>query len=690
MLTYALRATPAQRSAEVVKSGEIILALPDLEGGYALLGRFRLADGTTVSPVFQGLQPPTISIGEQGRDTQPFASSVIYDDLEGGIGVLYAGQRTGNNRYWWADCDLRRRDQAHLLRLKRDMGKPAGVTTEVPMAGGVFNNRVWVAWNHRVRTWQDAAGWSNGAAASDRLLAGGLAPTNNPTEWEGGWFWPLGAGGFDYYNGSAWVHVALTCVGFVAYAGSLWMVDGAGQVRSTNAGASALAAKIAAGTLGAADFTDRVRVSDRCTGMILYTTADASADVVPFVVGYRQLYQVDPASFVAQPIGPQLQPHRYPMRATVLGSDNAVYLAQGLGVTQWTGDLAQPLGMDLDDGIPPLYRGGVVALANGGLSLFALVDATRAEQPVEMTLFGSDPTMAGVLAGTLGYSFLASREPGGWHVRAVAAGEGTGATMLFIDAAETEFRVWFAWAGVCYAVTLEQGYLNPLQDPAAEYEPTGQIFYSITDFSFKEMGKIGLMAELRTQQCSALGNVGVQPYIQYDAGGAWYPLQNPDGTSGIFTDGRHQFLLRQNPGDFDPTHAEDPPVGRRNDYMELRLDLWRGADSRVTPVVVFAALHALKTTRPLTGWQFTLDVGRFYNGLTAWKQRALLLDLMRAGNGNLLHFAHLPSVDGPAGSPDVRAVKLLRFSGLERGALAKDFQMRVNIMVSEIIVARGD
>jgi hypothetical protein len=481
------------------------------------------------------------------------------------------------------------------------------------------------------------------------------------------------------------VHVATPCVGFVTYAGSLWFVDSAGQVWSTNSGASALAAKIAAGTLAASDFTARVRVSDRCKGMILYTTADASADVVPFVVGYRQLYQVDPATYIAQPIGPQLQPHRYPMVATVLGSDNAVYLAQGLGVTQWTGDLASPVGLDLDDGIPPTYRGGITALANGGTSLFALVDATHAEAAVEMLLQGSDETMADVLAGSVGYSFLASREPGGWHVRAVADAEGTGATMLFIDAAETEYRVWFSWAGVCYAITLEQGFLNPLQDPAAEYEPTGSIYYSITDFSFKEMGKIGLMAELRTQQCSLLGNVGVQPFIQYDAGGAWYPLHNPDGSFGIFTDGRHQFLLHQNPGDFDPAHIEDPPVGKRNDYMELRLDLWRGADTHVTPVVVFSALHALKVVRPLTGWQFTLDVGRFYNGLSPWQQRALLLRLMAAGNANLLHFAFIPAIDGPPGAPDVRAVKLMRFSGLEQGAMAKDFQARLSIMVSEVI-----
>lgn len=693
MLTYTVRATPAQRALEIVKSGEIVLAAPDGQGGYTLLGRFRLVDGSDVTPVFQGLQPPTISIGEQGRDTQPFASSILYDDLEAGLGVLYQSQRTGNNRYWWATADTRRREQVTLLRRKRNMGKPAGVTTEVPRAGGVYNNRVWVAWGHRVRQWQESVNaWTDGTAASDRLLFGSVSPTNNPVEWEGAWLWPLGASGFDYWNGTAWVHVAKACVGFTTYAGSLWGVDGTGQVFSTNLGASALAAKIVAGTFGASDFTDRVRVSSQAQGMLLYTTADAAADVVPYVIGYSGLYQVDPATYIAQPVGPQLAPHRYPIRAVVLGSDNAVYLGQGLGVTQWTGDLATPVGLDLDDGVPPEQRGGIMAFANGGLTLFALVDGTRAETMAAPTMQGADPTMAGILGTTSGTSTLYGREPTGWHVRAVADGaQDVGASMLFVAAAENTYRVWFSWGGVCYSLPLEQGYLNPLDDPLSEYEPAGSIYYSITDMSFKEAAKIGLMAEVRVRGVEAAAGVGVQAYIQYNADGAWHPLQNADGSWAITTPGRHQYLLTQQPGRFLPDAKEDPAAGFRNDYMELRLDLWRGdAVPARTPVIVFAGLHAVKTTRPLTGWQFTLDLGRSYNNVTPWSQRAKLLQLIDASQVQLLHFAHLPSVDGPPGAPDVRAVRVTRFSGLTHSGLQHTYAGRIQMTVSEQIVRDAD
>ena len=197
---------------------------------------------------------------------------------------------------------------------------------------------------------------------------------------------------------------------------------------------------------------------------------------------------------------------------------------------------------------------------------------------------------------------------------------------------------------------------------------------------------MALMAELRTSNCSAVDGVSVAPWIQYDAGGAWHALRNPDGSSAITTNGRHQFLLGQNPDELDPALTESPPVGKRADYLQLRLDLRRGANVHQTPVVVFAGLHAIKTTRPLRGWQFTIDVSRFHSGLTPWGQRSLLLQLMQAGESALLHFAHLPAVDGPAGSPDVRPVKLTRFSGLDSTGLQKGFTGRISVMVSEVVM----
>jgi hypothetical protein len=132
----------------------------------------------------------------------------------------------------------------------------------------------------------------------------------------------------------------------------------------------------------------------------------------------------------------------------------------------------------------PWQRLHKVALANGGLSQFALIHATRAEADVVFDLTSGEPTMAttaGVLGELSGFAWLASKEPSGWHVRAIADAPGSPASMLFVSEAELSYRTWFAWGGTCWTIDLEQGLHNPLDNPVAEYERTGTVYYSITD-----------------------------------------------------------------------------------------------------------------------------------------------------------------------------------------------------------------
>jgi hypothetical protein len=111
----------------------------------------------------------------------------------------------------------------------------------------------------------------------------------------------------------------------------------------------------------------------------------------------------------------------------------------------------------------------------------------------------------------------------------------------------------------------------------------------------------------------------------------------------------------------------------------------RGGLLTATPVVVFAALHAIKTIRPLVGWQFTLDYSKQYNNRMPSQQRAMLVDLLSANQGGLLHFSFLNSNAGAAGIAAMYAVKVVRFSLLDQDGLPKDMRGRATIMVSQVI-----
>jgi hypothetical protein len=662
----------------VIQTNEIMLVSRDPATGAELRrGRFQIEGG--IQPTLQGLAPPVIAIGEQGRDSQAFASSVIWTDVTAGIGV-YTHRPPDVSRVWWSTNDIRRRERITLPRRKVDRLAPGAVTTQEPRAGGTFNDTVWVAWDASVYRYLEASGWS----ALARTLTGSSVPTSNPVSWEGGWFWPLGTSGIDYYNGTAWFNIPKATVGLVVYANTLWGVSAAGDVWSTSITATAAHTAIAAGTLAVGSLTDRVKVSDTCTGIVLYITHNADEDVVPYVVGQQTLYQVDPSSYAATPAGTQLPPHRFPQHAITVAGDQALYQAQGLAVLQWDGSTTRNVGLNLDDGVPAAYAGGISYLATTNLALYAMIDSTRTAPAESVVIVDTmdPPTM--VMLATEGASWLADREGLGWRVRATSDQDDTAPTMLFVSTAESTYRMWFAWGGTCYSMDLEQGITNPLDDPDGEFEATGTTQYPLTTLGFYEHPKLGTVVSFRTGGCTTTETV--TPYVQFDEEGAWYALLQSDGTHAITTNGRHEYALHANlaPTSTSPlTWTDTPAVGHEFETAQVRFDLARGASVGATPWVAFSGLHANKRQPRLGGWSVTLNLATRYNGLTPAEQRRLLLRLIDDNSHGLLHLV-FQSDGSSTGEPDTRAVDVVGFSGLSLPGLDRDYQGRAQLRLSEI------
>lgn len=667
-------------NAIVVQPSEILLISRDpATGAERRRGRFAIEGG--IQPILQGLSPPIIAIGEAGRDSQYAVSSVIWTDVTAGIGV-YTHRPPDTSRVWWSTNDIRRFERITLPRRKIDRLAPAGIGTREARAGGVYGDRVWVAWDERVYPYTEASGW--GALA--RTLTGTVAPTSNPVAWEGGWFWPLGASGLDVWNGTTWWNIAKNTVGLVVYANTLWGVSAAGDVWSTSITATAAQTAIAAGSLALASLADRVKVSDVCSGLVLFKGVGADADVVPYVIGQATLYEVDPETYDATPAGTQLPPHRFPQRAIAVAGDQALYQAQGLAVLQWDGNTTRNVGLNLDDGVPATYAGGISHLATTNLALFAIIDSSRAEAAtaaVRVIYDTIDPPVM-VMSPTRGAAWLADRESLGWRVRATSDANATPPTCLFLSTAESTYRLWFAWGAALYSIDLEQGITNPLDDLEGEFEASGTTELPLTTLGYYEHSKLGTVVSFRTGGCSA--TEVVTPYLQTDEDGAFYPLRNADGTHGITTNGRHEFALHANLAPLTPsplTWADTPAVGHRFETAQIRFDLARGADATATPWVAFSGLHANKRQPRLGGWSVTLDLSSRYNGLTPAEQRRLLLQLIDDNTDGLLHFIFQPEASA-GGDPDVRAVDVVGFSGLATTGLDKDWSGRAMLRLSEI------
>jgi hypothetical protein len=625
---------------EILQPNEVYIASRSrMNGALRAEGRFKIAENTSVIETLEGLNPPTIAIGEQGRDTQPQASTVTISDLTDGLGVRWNRQDASDRRFYFATLDTRYRRQITLLPHKTDMGAPSGIdpTGHLPGAGGVWHDRVYVAWGATLRSWVEPSGWSDGTHVNDHSFFGGGIPTGDPVKFCDAWFWPLDGQGIDYLNPTGWDHIALPCVGLLSLVDRLYAVSADGLVSMISLSTSDAAC--AAGTLVAGDFTTIVEIDDVCRGITAYTTSGVGSDIVPYVLGERRLYEIDPTESSALAAGPaELPPNVWPMMVTPLPTTNSLYVAQGMGVLEWNNNIVSPIGLDNDDGVPVEWMGGITKIIPGFENLYALIFGTRAGLPLERDIYGSGADLDdGVLWGVEGQTWLATYEGNGWHTRAVSTGTQTDVnTCLFLSDSEDTYRVWFAFGPTLYSMDIEINVFNPLDNPDTQYEATGFLLTSHYDFNFLLEEKIGLMIQIQAIGCGS--GCTITPYLILDDA-TNLPLYDTHGNSTITTTGVHTFLVHADT--IGPLFNDQPAVGKPFSTAAVRCEMVGTLDR--SPAIKAIIIHAIKANVPVRGWQVTLDLAQPHmDNLSAWQQRQLLLGMLEDASHGLLHFGYLP------------------------------------------------
>ena len=131
-------------------------------------GKFKLVENTSVIETLEGLNPPTIAIGEQGRDTQPQASTITISDVTDGLGSGGTGRMSATNVSTSPPSTPATGGRLRTCPRRANRGTPPGITatTSLPGAGGVYNNRVYVAWGVFLRSHIDSSGGSVNVASS--------------------------------------------------------------------------------------------------------------------------------------------------------------------------------------------------------------------------------------------------------------------------------------------------------------------------------------------------------------------------------------------------------------------------------------------------------------------------------------------------------------------------------------------
>src|SRR5688500_5228225 len=179
----------ARRDVVRVEPGEVYLASRNADGTLRREGRFKLAAGRGVQEMLTGLFPPVIAINEDGRDTQPFASTSTISDVTGGLGIKYMDPGGSLGRFAFATVNTRHRRQVTLNK-KKTARPNATAGARLPRVGAGFNDATWVAFDDQVYTFESEA-WSGLL----HTFAGNAIPQSAPVEWGGLLLFFLGASG---------------------------------------------------------------------------------------------------------------------------------------------------------------------------------------------------------------------------------------------------------------------------------------------------------------------------------------------------------------------------------------------------------------------------------------------------------------------------------------------------------------
>jgi hypothetical protein len=338
--------------ADAAERGEVILnGVP-----FPIKGPVRYANITVPA------NPVAFGDSSKKGDTQAM-STQIQSSNAGGARIYRANSRTDTDRWWDSTCESRVREALTLPPLTTPMGKPAGLTTETVTLIFPHRNEEHFAFSNKVYRWLDA---TNQWSSVDRTL------TTNPTDWAAfnGSVYVAYSTGYDIKDSAgSWSSVATAASFFAVWDAKLWRLAQIG-------GLWTIFSLAVGGAWSAALATLPQNITP--TQMVVYRDADNLLSI--YIVTNSGLYIYDATNQQFKESEIRYPAHQQRSRATVF-NDGKMYLGISnlglLSVTSGSQFVAQPVGLDLDNGVPAKWQGKIVDLRAEYNWIMVLVDGSQ-------------------------------------------------------------------------------------------------------------------------------------------------------------------------------------------------------------------------------------------------------------------------------------------------------------------------
>lgn len=303
-----------------------------------------------------------------------------------------------------------------------------------------------------------------------------------------------------------------------------------------------------------------------------------------------------------------------------------VYLPVGQDGYRFNHAVVEQYGPNRDEGLPEQLRGDLTRFIAGHAYLYAFLATTNVGEEVEdppddvfeegslMPLKVSQRTTDKFFSQSERYGAVLATTGSAWHVVHVDYQAGAGVGAGLVADIEGTRRLWFSSGSGLYWVQAPSALHNPLQSPFTEFQPDGFLDTFWYDAGWKELPKVAFGIEVTAENIT--DTEYIELYVAWDNNESW------EHVGRVSRNGRSSFNLGQT-------------EGRRFHSVKLRIEMVRGDDATKTPILKTGLLSFHRQPRKLYGWEFTVRLGgQDFHGLTTtdlYNQLNNIIDSDNAG-----------------------------------------------------------
>jgi hypothetical protein len=530
--------------------------------------------------------PQKVVFGNYTRDDEQVFSTYVLDNLASGLGIEYHSSPEYDKRYFYGNVDTRFPNRVTLSPKITTRGALTNVTKFVEFEGNLY-----AAAGDTLYLWNEGGGsWGSirtfGADITDVLSTAQSSSTNrlyvacgdgtgtNIYYWTGFGLWTDTGGDGIYLAGNSSAVFATQSDNTInRYAAGAW-------------------------TDPWHDSTDwSFKDDDYITELLVYTDLTPSSTLYAITKeGVWNLGSPSSSSSSAASHRTACMFPWHPSVGKVCVWNSHLYVPAGSALYRWdfNNETALiPVGPDLDEGLPAEHNGKISRVVGTFGYLYAFIDGDAADR----------------------YGAIIATAGAGWHMLYKYATDDVPYSAALSRANDDYYRLWFATADDTFSVSLPLTQHNPLRNTTENYEASGSLYSSW--FRAKMPEKMKLATKIEIQGSGLSEDETISVYAQYDADPTWNLLGVAD------TDGSTEFNIN-----WSATSA-----GVAFKKVRFRIDLARGADDTLTPVLEGLVFSYLFRPKALYGFNMTIDLSSNYKGRTPDQMRDELKAILDLDTG---------------------------------------------------------